>query len=194
MSTIYAGDVKKGIIFDDGKSTDPHRPSLQQVIEFQHVKPGKGAAFITIKQKDLLTGKVLEFNHNPSEKLEEATIENKELMYLYKDGDLYYFMDNETYEQIPFNYESVKEAMNFVIENTNCQVMFYNGVPIKVVAPTFVELTITKAEPGVRGDTVKTGGKPATLETGFVLQVPLFVNEGDRIRVDTRTGEYMERL
>jgi len=107
---------------------------------------------------------------------------------------LYYFMDNETYDQIPFNYDSVKEALNFIVENTNCQVQFYNDQPINVEPPMFVELTITKAEPGVRGDTVKTGGKPATLETGYVIQVPLFVNEGERVRVDTRTGEYMERV
>ena len=191
---IYAGDVRKGIIFDDGKSTDPKHPSLQLVVDFQHVKPGKGAAFVRITQKDVLTGKVLELTHNPSEKLNDVSIERKEMMYLYNDGDLYYFMDNNTYEQVPFNYESVKDALNFVIENTNCNVQFYNNVPINVEPPIFVELTITKTEPGVRGDTVKTGGKPATLETGYTLQVPLFVNEGDRIRVDTRTGEYMERL
>ena len=103
-------------------------------------------------------------------------------------------MDNETYDQIPFNYETVKDALNFVVENTNCNVQFYNGQPISVEPPIFVELTIKKTEPGVRGDTVKTGGKPATLETGYTIQVPLFVNEGDRVRVDTRTGEYMERL
>ena len=191
---IYAGDVRKGIIFDDGKSTDPKHPSLQIVVDFQHVKPGKGAAFVRITQKDVLTGKVLELTHNPSEKLNDVSIERKEMMYLYNDGDLYYFMDNNTFEQVPFNYDSVKDALNFVVENTNCNVQFYNNVPINVEPPIFVELTITKTEPGVRGDTVKTGGKPATLETGYTLQVPLFVNEGDRIRVDTRTGEYMERL
>ncbi len=191
---IYAGDVKKGVIFDDGKSTDPKRPSLQQVIDFQHVKPGKGAAFVRITKKDLLTGKVLEETYNPSTKLNDVSIERKEMMYLYNDGSLYYFMDNATYEQIPFNYDTVKDALNFVVENTNCNIQFYNGVPISVEPPIFVELTIKKTEPGVRGDTVKTGGKPATLETGYVIQVPLFVNEGDRVRVDTRTGEYMERL
>jgi len=103
-------------------------------------------------------------------------------------------MDNETYDQIPFNYDSVKEALNFIVENTNCQVQFYNGNPINVEPPMFVELTIAKTEPGVRGDTVKSGGKPATLETGYVIQVPLFINEGERVRIDTRTGEYMERV
>ncbi len=191
---IYAGDVKKGVIFDDGKSTDPKHPSLQQVIDFQHVKPGKGAAFVRITKKDLLTGKTLDETYNPSTKLNDVSIERKEMMYLYNDGSLYYFMDNATYEQIPFNYDSVKDALNFVVENTNCNVQFYNGVPISVEPPIFVELTIAKTEPGVRGDTVKTGGKPATLETGYVIQVPLFINEGDRVRVDTRTGEYIERL
>ena len=191
---ILAGDVRKGVIFDDGNSTDPKKPSLQLVVDFQHVKPGKGAAFVRITQKDILTGKVLELTHNPSEKLNDVTIERKEMMYLYNEGGLYYFMDNETYDQIPFNYDSVKDALNFVVENTNCNVQFYNGVPINVEPPLFVELTITKTEPGVRGDTVKTGGKPATLETGYVIQVPLFVNEGDRVRVDTRTGTYIERL
>ena len=191
---ILAGDVRKGVIFDDGKSTDPKKPSLQLVIDFQHVKPGKGAAFVRITQKDVMTGKVLELTHNPSEKLNDVQIERKEMMYLYNDGGLYYFMDNETYEQTPFNHDSVADALNFVVENTNCNVQFYNGIPISVEPPIFVELTVTKTEPGVRGDTVKTGGKPATLETGYVIQVPLFVNEGDRVRVDTRTGEYMERL
>ena len=191
---ILAGDVRKGVIFDDGKSTDPKKPSLQLVVEFQHVKPGKGAAFVKITQKDILTGKVLELTHNPSEKLNDVTIERKEMMYLYNEGGLYYFMDNETYDQIPFNYESVKDALNFIVENTNCNVQFYNGVAISVEPPLFVELTITKTEPGVRGDTVKTSGDPATLQTRYLIQVPLFVNEGDRVRVDTRTGTYIERL
>ena len=191
---ITAGDIRKGVIFDDGTSTDPKKPSLYLVTDFQHVKPGKGAAFVRTTLKHVLTGKVIERTYNPSEKVNDITIERKEMMYLYNEGGLYYFMDNETYDQIPFNYDSVKDALNFVVENTNCQVQFYNGQPINVEPPIFVELTITKAEPGVRGDTVKTGGKPATLETGYVIQVPLFVNEGDRVRVDTRTGEYMERL
>ena len=177
---MLAGDIRKGVIFDDGKSTDPKRPSLQLVVDFQHVKPGKGAAFVRVTKKDLLTGKVLDDTFNPSTKINDVTIERKEMTYLYNDGVLYYFMDNVTYEQIPFEY--------------NCNVQFYNNIPISVEPPIFVELTVAKTEPGVKGDTVKTGGKPATLETGFVLTVPLFINEGDRIRVDTRTGEYMERL
>ena len=191
---ITAGDIRKGVIFDDGTSTDPKRPSLYLVVDFQHVKPGKGAAFVRTTIKNVLTGKVLERTYNPSEKINDITIERKEMMYLYNEGGLYYFMDNETYDQIPFNYDSVKEALNFVVENTNCNIQFYNGQPINVEPPIFVELTIAKTEPGVRGDTVKTGGKPATLETGYTIQVPLFVNEGDRVRVDTRTGEYMERV
>ena len=191
---IQAGDIRKGVIFDDGTSTDPKKPNLFLVVDFQHVKPGKGAAFVRTTLKNVLTGKVIEKTYNPSEKINDITIERKEMMYLYNEGGLYYFMDNETYDQIPFNYDSVKDVLNFVVENTNCTVQFYNGQPINVEPPIFVELTITKAEPGVRGDTVKTGGKPATLETGYVIQVPLFVNEGDRVRVDTRTGEYMERL
>lgn len=192
---MLAGDIRKGVIFDDGKSTDPKNPSLWLVVDFQHVKPGKGAAFVRVTQKNVLTGKVLaDVTYNPTAKINDVQIERKEMMYLYNDGGLYYFMDNDTYEQVPFNHDTVAEALNFIVENTNCNVQFYNGTPINVEPPIFVELTVTKTEPGVRGDTVKTGGKPATLETGYVIQVPLFVNEGDRVRVDTRTGEYMERL
>ncbi len=191
---ITAGDIRKGVIFDDGTSTDPKKPSLFLVVDFQHVKPGKGAAFVRTTIKNVITGKVLERTYNPSEKINDISIERRDMVYLYKVGDLYYFMDNQTYDQIPFNYESVKDVLNFVVENTTCNVQFYNGQPINVEAPIFVELTVTKCDPAVRGDTVKTGGKPVTLETGYTLSVPMFVNEGDRIRVDTRTGEYMERL
>ncbi len=191
---ITAGDIRKGVIFDDGSSTDPKNPSLFLVVDFQHVKPGKGAAFVRTTLKSVLTGKVLERTYNPSEKINDISIERKEMMYLYNDGGLYYFMDNETYEQIPFNKSTIENALKFIVENTNCSVQLYNGQPINVEPPMFVELTVTKTEPGVKGDTVKTGGKPATLETGYTLTVPLFINEGDRIRVDTRTGEYMERL
>lgn len=191
---ITAGDIRKGVIFDDGSSTDPKNPSLFLVVDFQHVKPGKGAAFVRTTIKNVLTGKVLDRTYNPSEKINDITIERKEMMYLYCDSGLYYFMDNETYDQIPFNKNTIEYALNFIVENTNCSVQFYNGQPINVEPPMFVELTVTKTEPGVRGDTVKTGGKPAVLETGYTVQVPLFVNEGDRIRVDTRTGEYMERV
>lgn len=191
---ITAGDIRKGVIFDDGTSTDPSKPNLYLVVDFQHVKPGKGAAFVRTTLKNVITGKTLQQTYNPSEKINDISIERKEMMYLYNDGGLYYFMDNETYEQIPFNRSIIEYALQFIVENTNCSVQLYNGTPINVEPPMFVELTVTKTEPGVRGDTVKTGGKPATVETGYTLQVPLFINEGDRIRIDTRTGEYMERL
>ncbi len=191
---ITAGDIRKGVIFDDGSSTDPKNPSLYLVVDFQHVKPGKGAAFVRTTLKNVLTGKTLDRTYNPTEKINDISIERKEMVYLYNDGELYYFMDNQTYDQVPFNKATISDALNFIVENTNCQVQFYNDQPISVEPPMFVELTVTKTEPGVKGDSVKTGGKPATLETGYTLTVPLFINEGDRIRVDTRTGEYMERL
>ena len=191
---ITAGDIRKGVIFDDGTSTDPKNPNLYLVVDFQHVKPGKGAAFVRTTLKNVISGKVIERTYNPSEKIDDIQIERREMQYLYNEGGLYYFMDNETYEQIPFNYETVEDAMKFMIENMSAQVQFYKGNPINVEAPMFVELTITECEPGVRGDTAKSGGKPAKVETGYTIQVPLFVNEGDRVRIDTRTGEYMERV
>ena len=191
---ITAGDIRKGVIFDDGTSTDPKNPNLYLVVDFQHVKPGKGAAFVRTTLKNVISGKVIERTYNPSEKIDDISIERREMQYLYNEGGLYYFMDNDTYEQIPFNYETVEDAMKFMIENMSAQVQFYKGNPINVEAPMFVELTIAQCEPGVRGDTAKSGGKPAKLETGYTIQVPLFVNEGDVVRVDTRTGEYMERV
>lgn len=191
---ITAGDIRKGVIFDDGTSTDPKNPNLYLVVDFQHVKPGKGAAFVRTTLKNVISGKVIEKTYNPSEKIDDISIERREMQYLYNEGGLYYFMDNETYEQIPFNYDTVADAMKFMIENMSAQVQFYKGTPINVEPPMFVELTIAQCEPGVRGDTAKSGGKPAKLETGYTIQVPLFVNEGDRVRVDTRTGEYMERV
>lgn len=191
---ITAGDIRKGVIFDDGTSTDPKNPNLYLVVDFQHVKPGKGAAFVRTTLKNVISGKVIERTYNPSEKIDDIQIERREMQYLYNEGGLYYFMDNETYEQIPFNYDTVADAMKFMIENMSAQVQFYKGNPINVEAPMFVELTITECDPGVRGDTAKSGGKPAKVETGYTIQVPLFVNEGDRVRIDTRTGEYMERV
>ena len=191
---ITAGDIRKGVIFDDGTSTDPKNPNLFLVVDFQHVKPGKGAAFVRTTLKNVISGKVIERTYNPSEKIDDITIERREMQYLYNEGGLYYFMDNETYEQIPFNYDTVEDAMKFIIENMNAQVQFYKGTAINVEPPMFVELTITECEPGVRGDTAKSGGKPAKVETGYTIQVPLFVNEGDKVRIDTRTGEYMERV
>lgn len=184
---VSAGDFKNGLTFEmDG--------NVMQVIEFQHVKPGKGAAFVRTKLKNVMTGAVLERTFNPSDKYEKAHIETKEMQYLYNDGDLYYFMDTETYEQLALNHDQVEDAISYIVENMNVTVRFFKGSPFSVEAPNFVELTITECEPGVRGDTATGANKPATLETGARVTVPLFVNEGDKIRVDTRTGEYMERV
>ncbi len=184
---ISAGDFRKGVTFEyDG--------SVYSVVDFQHVKPGKGAAFVRTKIKNVVTGQVLERTFNPTEKVEEAKIERKEMQYLYNEGGIYYFMDMETYEQIPLNYDQVEEAMKYVIENMMVSIQFYKGKAFSVLPPMFVELNIVECEPGIQGDTSKAGTKPAKLETGVVLQVPLFVNNGDRIRIDTRTGTYMERV
>ncbi|MDR3216754.1 MAG: elongation factor P [Clostridiaceae bacterium] len=187
MSFILAGDFRKGITFQmDG--------NIMVIVEFQHVKPGKGAAFVRTKIRNVVNGSVLEKTFNPTEKFELAMIETRKMEYLYSDGGLYYFMDNESYEQIPLNHAQVEEALNFVKENMTVTVKFFNGAPFSVEPPNFVELLITECEPGVKGDTATGGSKPATLETGYIVQVPFFVNEGDVIRVDTRTGEYMSRV
>ena len=178
---ISAGDFRKGVTFEyDG--------SVYIVVDFQHVKPGKGAAFVRTKIKNVVTGQVLERTFNPTEKVEEAKIERKEMQYLYNEGGIYYFMDMETFEQIPLNYDQVEEAMKYVIENMMVSIQFYKGKAFSVLPPMFVELNIVECEPGIQGDTSKAGTKPAKLETGLVIQVPLFVNNGDRIRIDTRTG------
>ena len=184
---ISAGDFRNGITFE-------MEGNVYQIVEFQHVKPGKGAAFVRTKMKNVVTGQVLERTFNPTEKVEEAKIERKEMQYLYNEDGIYYFMDMETYDQIPLNYDQVQEAMKYVIENMMVSIQFYKGKAFSVLTPMLVELNITDCEPGIQGDTSKAGNKPATLETGLVIQVPLFVNNGDRIRVDTRTGSYMERL
>ena len=184
---IMAGDFRKGVTVEiDG--------SVWNIVDFQHVKPGKGAAFVRTKLKNVMTGAVLERTFNPSDKYPKAHIETKEMQYLYNDGDLYYFMDTETYEQLALNHDVVEDAINYIVENMNVSVRFFKGAPFSVDAPNFVVLTITECEPGVRGDTATGANKPATLETGARVTVPLFVNEGDKIRVDTRTGEYMERV
>lgn len=184
---VVAGDFRKGVNFEmEGK--------IYNVVDFQHVKPGKGAAFVRTKIKNIVTGQVLERTFNPTEKFESVRIDTKEMQYLYNDGELYYFMDMETYEQIPFNKDQVDEALKYIVENMSVTVQFYKGNAFSVVPPNFVELTIVECEPGVQGDTSKAGNKPATLETGVIIQVPLFVNNGERIRVDTRTGTYMERV
>ena len=187
MAYILAGDFRKGITFQDNGN-------VLVIVDFQHVKPGKGAAFVRTKIKNVITGGVIERTFNPTDKFELAHIERKKMQYLYTDGELYYFMDEETYEQIPLNHDQVADALNFVKENMVLNIAFFNGQPFSVEPENFVELKITFCEPGVKGDTATGGTKPATLETGYVIQVPFFVNEGDVIRVDTRTGEYMSRV
>ena len=188
MADVYmAGDLRNGTTFEmDG--------NVFKVVEFQHVKPGKGAAFVRVKMKNVITGAVIERTFNPSEKLQGAEIEKRDMQYLYSDEDLYYFMDNETYEQMPLNKEQLGDALKFIKENMDCKVLSFKGNVFAVEPPMFVELEVTYTEPGFAGNTSTTSGKPATLENGYEIQVPLFVNIGDKIRIDTRTGEYMERL
>ncbi len=183
---ISAGDFRKGNTFEmDG--------GVWSIVDFQHVKPGKGSAFVRTKIKNVVTGQVLEKTFNPSDKFQKAHIENKEFQYLYNDGDLYYFMDIQNFEQLALNYAQVEDAMGFVKENSNVTMRFFKGAPFSVEPPNFVVLQVTRSDPGAKGDTANNVTKPATLETGYTLNVPLFVNEGDFIRVDTRNGEYMER-
>ena len=184
---IMAGDFRKGMTVEiDGQ--------VWSIADFQHVKPGKGAAFVRTRLKNVMTGAVLERTFSPTDKYPNAHIETREMQYLYNDGQLYYFMDVETYEQIPLNHDQVEDAIDFIVENENVKVRFFKGAPFSVEAPNFVELTVTHTEPGVRGDTATGTTKPAELETGYKINVPLFVNEGDTIRIDTRTGEYMSRV
>ena len=183
---ILAGDLRKGITF-------VYENNIYIVVDFLHVKPGKRSAFVRTKIKNVVTGAVLEKTFNPTEKFEKAVIETKQMEYLYSDGELYYFMDPETYEQLPLNKGQVEDALMFMKENMQATIKFYKGEAFSVEAPNFVELQITVCEPGVAGNTATNATKPATLETGYELQVPMFINEGDVIRVDTRTGEYMER-
>ena len=186
MATITAGDFRNGKTFEmDGK--------IMQVVEFQHVKPGKGAAFVRTKMKNIVTGAVTETSFNPTAKFEEAFIERKDAEYSYNDGDLYYFMDQESYETVPIDRSKLGDAFRFVKENMVVKILSYKGVIFGSEAPNFVELLVTQTEPGVRGDTATNVTKPATLETGAEIRVPIFINEGEMIRVDTRTGEYMER-
>ncbi|KZL94210.1 elongation factor P [Clostridium magnum] len=184
---ISAGEIRKGTTFEDNGQ-------VYTVIEFLHVKPGKGAAFVRTKLRNVITGGVTDTTFNPTAKLQEAVIERKEMQYLYSDGELYYFMDQETFEQIPLNYEKVEGAIKFLKENMFAVIKFFKGEAFSVEAPNFVELMITQTDPGVKGNTATNVLKPATLETGAVVGVPIFVNEGEVIRVDTRTGEYMERV
>ncbi len=184
---ISAGDFRNGLTFEyDG--------NVYQVVEFQHVKPGKGAAFVRTKMKNVMTGGVVERTFNPTEKVEPARIERKEMEYLYEDSGLYYFMDQETYDQIPLSQDQLGEALKFVMENMTVKILSYKGNVFAVEPPTFVEMKVIATEPGVKGNTATNVTKPATVESGAVITVPMFVNEGDTIRIDTRTGEYMERV
>lgn len=183
---ITAGDFRNGVTFEmDGQ--------VVSIIEFQHVKPGKGAAFVRTKIRNVITGSVVEKTFNPTEKFPTAFIERKDMEYLYQDGDLYYFMDNETYEQLPIGKAVLGNNFKFVKENMVCKVLSYKGNVFGVEPPTFVVLEVTQTEPGVKGDTATNVTKPATLETGAEIKVPIFINEGDSIQIDTRTGEYMSR-
>ena len=183
---ISAGDFRNGVTFElDG--------NVVQVIEFQHVKPGKGAAFVRTKYKNVITGAVVERSFNPTDKYPTAYIERKDMQYLYADGDLYCFMDMETYEQQPIDKSTLGPAFAFVKENMEVKVLSYKGNVFGVEPPYFVELEVTETDPGFKGDTATNATKPATLETGAEIKVPLFINQGDMIRIDTRTGEYMER-
>ena len=184
---ISAGDFKTGLtLIVDG---DPW-----VVLDFQHVKPGKGAAFVRTKYKNLKTGAIREEAFNPSDKFPKAHIDTRQMQYLYNDGELYYFMDEETYDQIPLNYEQVEDAIKFLKENEVATIRFYQGQAFQVEAPNFAELEVVETEPGIKGDTASNVTKAATVETGAVVQVPLFINQGDKIKIDTRTGEYLSRV
>ena len=184
---ITAGDFKKGITVEwDG--------GVWNIVDFQHVKPGKGAAFVRTKIKNVMTGAVIERTFNPTDKMPRAIIETKEMQYLYNDGDLYYFMDPESFEQMPLGKDAVEDAIPFVKENTNVTIRYYKGQAFSVEAPNFVDLAIAKTEPGFKGDTQTGATKPATVETGATIKVPLFVDEGEIVRIDTRTGEYLGRV
>ena len=183
---VSAGDFRNGVTFDmDG--------NVYQIIEFQHVKPGKGAAFVRTKIRNVITGAVTERTFNPSDKYPTAYIERKDMEYLYSDGDLYYFMDQETYENIPINKSILSDNFKFVKENDVCTIMSYKGKVFGVEVPNFADLVVTKTEPGFAGNTATNVTKPATVETGAEVKVPLFINEGDKIQIDTRTGEYLGR-
>ena len=183
---ISAGDFRNGITLEiEG--------NVYQIVEFQHVKPGKGAAFVRTKIKNVMTGAVVERTFRPTEKFPAARIDRVDMQYLYADGDLYNFMDVNTYEQIALSTDVVGDALKFVKENETVKVCSYNGKVFSVEAPLFVELEVTDTEPGFKGDTATGATKPATLETGAQINVPLFVNQGDRVKIDTRTGEYLSR-
>ena len=181
-----AGDFRNGLTFEmDG--------NVYSVVEFQHVKPGKGAAFVRTKIKNVITGSVVEKTFSPTDKFPQAIIERKEMEYLYNDGDLYYFMDTDTYEQMPLSKDILPDNFKFVKENVVCKVVSYKGNVFSVEPPFFIDLLVTETEPAVKGNTSTNALKNATLETGAEIKVPMFINDGEMIRIDTRTGEYMER-
>ena len=185
-SMVVAGDFKNGVTFD-------MECQVMQVIEFQHVKPGKGAAFVRTKLRNVITGAVVEKTLSPTDKYQDARIDRKEMQYLYNDGDLYYFMDMESYEQVPLGTDIIGDSLKFVKEEMICKINSYKEKVFAVEPPMFVELDIVDCEPGVRGDTATGATKNATVETGAVIRVPLFIDQGDKVRIDTRTGEYLER-
>ena len=188
MADVYmAGDLRNGTTFEmDGV--------VYRIVEFQHVKPGKGSAFVRTKIKNVITGSVLEKTFNPSDKFPAAEVEKKEMQYLYNDGDLYYFMDNTTYEQTPLNADQIGDSLKFLKENMDVKLLSIKGKVFSIELPISVEFTVEYTEPGFAGNTATTSGKPARLENGYEVQVPMFVNTGDVVRIDTRTGEYMERV
>ena len=184
---ISASDFRNGITVEiDG--------NVCQILEFQHVKPGKGAAFVRTKLKDIINGGVVEKTFRPTEKFPQARIDRKDMQYLYKDGDLYYFMDTESYDQMPISADTVGDSMEFVKENEMVKICSYNGNVFSVEPPLFVELEVTETEPGFKGDTATGASKPATVETGATISVPLFINEGEKVKIDTRTGEYLSKV
>ena len=183
---ITAGDFRNGVTFEEDGN-------VLQIVEFQHVKPGKGAAFVRTKIKNVITGAVVEKSYNPSAKFPTAFVERKDMEYSYSDGDLYYFMDSETYEQVPISASELSDNFKFVKEQMVCKVCSYKGKVFAVEPPNFVELVVTQTDPGFKGDTATNATKPAVLETGAEIKVPLFIDQGETIRIDTRTGEYMER-
>ena len=184
---ILANELRKGTTF-------VHDGDVYQIIDFQHVKPGKGAAFVRCKIRSVMNGGAKEVTFNPNDKFEEARIDTKEMQYLYTDGQLFYFMDPESYEQIPLEQDIVESAMKYLRENDTATIRFYQGKAFDVQAPFFVELEVTETEPGLKGDTATGATKPATVETGATLNVPLFINIGDKIKIDTRTDEYLSRV
>ena len=183
---ISAGDFRNGLCFEMDDQ-------VYQVVEFQHVKPGKGAAFVRTKYKNVKTGSVVERSFNPNEKFEQAQLTRQDMQFLYADGELYYFMDQDTYEQTPIHQDKIGDSIKFLKEEMVCKVVSYKGDIFQVELPITVILEITEGEPGVKGDTTNNATKYATLETGAVVKVPLFVNQNEKIKVDTRTGEYLER-